>query len=352
MRFAIDIREACRPQRAGKGQWTYGFLSELLRREIPLIAYSDAPLPPSLSGRGIDVRQFSNRGLSWHFQVASDVRRRDADLYISPTSFIVPCLLGRKFPVIPMVHDLIAFRREPHNRRATFIECRTLPRALRSAAHILTTSESTKRDLLDRYRFLHEEFISPIFAGPMNEERPISIPDHRTILCIATLCPRKNQLRLIEAYSRLPSPLRAQYELLLVGARGWMDDDILALAARTPGVSWKGYVDDDEYDRLLSTCTLFALPSLYEGFGMQLLDALQRGVTVLTSDRGSIREVCGNAAHYVDPMDSSSIAEGLELLLRSDNMRLDLCERARQQAKRFTWVRTADHFLEAVRGVA
>ncbi len=350
MRFAIDIREACRPHRTGKGQWTYGFLSELRHRGHSIIGYTDTTIPSSLAGEDIEVRCFADRGLSWHFHVASDVRRRkEVDLYVSPTSFIVPSLLKRSFPIVPIVHDLIAFRGEPHNRKATFIERWTLPRAVRYASHICTVSEATKHDLLARFPHVHSANVSAIFAGPMHDKRPLSTPDHRTILCIGTLSPRKNQLRLIEAYSRLPSSLRERFTLTLVGGRGWLDEDIVALAARTPGVEWKGYADDQEYGALLSCCTLFALPSLYEGFGMQLLDAMQRGVPILTSDRGSIREVCGNAAHYVDPEDTSAIAQGLELLLCSDLLRQDLREKGREQAQCFSWAKTVDLFLQSVK---
>jgi glycosyltransferase involved in cell wall biosynthesis len=253
--------------------------------------------------------------------------------------------------VVPVVHDLIAFRGEPHDRKAQWIERMTLRYAAISARLICTVSEATKADLLKRYRFLEPSHVTPVFAGPMRATAPLSMPDDRTILCIATLCPRKNQKRLIEAYALLPQQLREKYQLVLVGARGWRDQDIVDLAKHTSGVRWMDYVDGDTYEKLLSTCTVFALPSLYEGFGMQILDALQRGIPVLASDRGSLREVCGNAAFYVDPEDPASISSGLQTLLSTSRLRLDLRERALPQSKLFSWERTTDLLLSALQAI-
>jgi glycosyltransferase involved in cell wall biosynthesis len=351
--IAIDIREACREQRTGKGQWAYGFLRELLSRPVRVVGYADGTVPrfdcdPSL----FTAHVFKGGGLPWHWRVARHVRHAgEADAYVSPTSYIVPFLLAGRFPSFPVVHDLIAFRGEPHDRRATFIERATLGRTVIAARRIFTVSAATKRDLLGRFPALAAGNVLPLFAGPMRDGVPPTRPDGRTILCIATLSPRKNQKRLIEAFARLPQKLRERHRLVLAGGRGWMDDEIVALAQSTPGVEWRGYVTEGEYESLLSTCAVFALPSLYEGFGMQILDALQRGIPVLTSDRGSLREVCGNAAIYADPESVSSIATGLELLLGSERVRFDLHDSSLRQAKNFSWKRTVDLFLDALKSM-
>src|SRR3989344_6282555 len=211
MRIAIDNREATSERKTGKGQWAYGFVQELQRRiGCTAILYGYRTASQQLS-----TESFSRSPL-WHLRVAWDVwrkwKRGDIDMYMSPTSFIVPALIGKWVPCVPIVHDLIAFRRdEQHDRKARWIERWTLGRALRFAKFICTNSESTKQDLLKRYPFLHPDAIAVIFAGPTSKETGTHAPDGHTILCIATLCPRKNQLRLIEAYKRLSSPLRKQY---------------------------------------------------------------------------------------------------------------------------------------------
>jgi alpha-1,3-rhamnosyl/mannosyltransferase len=275
-------------------------------------------------------------------------KRRTEVLFFAPTSFIIPSLVGWSVRTIPLVHDLIAFRGEPHDRKAQFIERLTLGRALRNAGHICVISEATKRDLLARFSFLKQDAISVLFAGPFTSSPPPNHPDGRTILTVGTLCPRKNQLRLIRAFALLPEDVRTRTTLVLAGGRGWHDEEIVQSAAKTPGVEWRGYVSDDEYARLLDTCTVFAFPSLYEGFGMPVLDALQRGIPVLTSRRGSLPEVAENAALYVDPEDDASVAQGLETLLRDESLRNRLRSEGPMQAQKFTWKKTVDLFVSAV----
>tara|TARA_Y100000310_G_C20339158_1_gene648961 strand:- start:132 stop:692 length:561 start_codon:yes stop_codon:yes gene_type:complete len=183
----------------------------------------------------------------------------------------------------------------------------------------------------------------------MESSPPQNAPDHKTILCAATLSPRKNQLRLIQAYKSLSSDLRSQYRLQLIGGRGWHDQEIVDLAKATEGVEWHDYVPSDQYNALLSTAHILALPSLYEGFGMQILDALQRGIPVLTSNRGSLKEVTEECAVLVDPESVESISEGLERILTSKALQQDLRTSGPQQAEQFSWKRTTDLFLASVK---
>jgi glycosyltransferase involved in cell wall biosynthesis len=347
MHFAVDIREACRPNRSGKGQWVAGFIDELLHRNIDVSLCSDAPPPDHWSLLAKNVLLFPS-GLRWHWKVSRYVQRhREIHVYVSPTSFLVPCLLPQSVHVVPVVHDLIAFRGDPHNMKATCIEKITLRCCLRKSRYVLTVSESTKSDILDRYSFLAPSAVTVVYAGPFSTTAIPNTSDGKTILCPATLCPRKNQKRLILAYRSLPLSLRNQYVLVLVGNRGWHDQDIVDLAEDTDGVEWLQYVSNDQYEHLLQTCDIVAMPSLYEGFGMQVLDALQRGIPVLTSDRGSLKEVTGGYAVLVQPEIVEDIARGLESILTNECMRKNLRERGPKQASQFTWNRTVDAFLAA-----
>lgn len=343
--LVIDAREACRPQRTGKGQWTHGCIDELLRRGLALTLLTDGDVPPAWEDKAT-VERVPGSGLAWHWNVLRWLKKQPGSItYLSPVSYIVPAFAPKNVAVIPVIHDLIAFRHEPHDRKATLIERWTMPRMIRKAAHLCTISESTKRDLLERYPHLDAKSVTPIFAGPMHLHPERNAPDHRTILCIGTLCPRKNQLRLIHAFAALPDAIRQSHRLMLAGGRGWHDDEIVAAAKSTPGVEWLGYIDDSEYESLMHTCAVFALPSLYEGFGMQILDALQRGIPVLTSNRGSLREVAEGAAAIVNPESVESIAEGLQSLLANAPLRAELREKGIQRAAVYSWRRTVDVLL-------
>ncbi|PIR53204.1 hypothetical protein COU76_02170 [Candidatus Peregrinibacteria bacterium CG10_big_fil_rev_8_21_14_0_10_49_10] len=349
MKIAIDIREACTEKRTGKGQWTYGFVSELLQRKYDLLLYTDAEIPEEWKVYAPNVHRMQP-GIFWHMRtVFSLVKSKDVEVYVSPSSYIVPSLLPSRIRCIPVVHDLIAFRREPHDRKAQMIERLTLGRTVGNAAHICVVSESTKRDLLERYPSYKPDAVTVVYAGPMELSPPANIPDGKTILCPATLSPRKNQLRLIQAYAALPDALRSQFRLVLAGNRGWHDREIVEKAKETPGVEWQGFVSVDRYNALLSSCTILALPSLYEGFGMQILDALQRGIPVLTSNRGSLPEVTGQCAILVDPEDVESMTDGLQRILTSKEYREDVRISGRKQASFFTWKQCVDFFLPVLK---
>lgn len=340
MKLIIDAREAYTPKKAGKGQWSKGFIDEMHTRDLDLIQLtkSDQSIANTVSFSG---------GISWHTSVAKYVQESNPDAYISPTSLIVPWLLKQKVRVIPIIHDLIAFQREPHNRKAKLIERLLMRRSVENAAHICTVSQATTEDVIKRYN-CDPSRISPIFAGPMKKKSSEHHPDGKTILCVGTLCPRKNQLRLIKAFASLPEPLRSKHRLVLVGSRGWNDSEIIRHSQSIKGIEWMDYVDDATYQELLSTCTVFAYPSLYEGFGMQVLDALQTGIPVLTSDRGSLKEVAGSAAVVVDPESERSIASGLIAILEHEDIRNKLAIEGPKQAQQFSWKKTVDLFLDAL----
>ncbi|MFH1444188.1 MAG: glycosyltransferase family 1 protein [Candidatus Peregrinibacteria bacterium] len=346
--LTIDCREALSATPTGKARWAHCFLEELFTRNLPVLLLSDRALPSSWQLPNVRSHILP-AGARWHLRAARLLRSRKNDLtYFSPTSYIVPFLTGGSVPVIPLVHDLIAFRGEPHQRKAQIIERLTLRRALANACHVCAISEATKHDLLNRFAFLKSERISVIFAGPYSETAPQNVPDGRTILSIGTLCPRKNQIGLIRAFAALPESTRNNARLVIAGGRGWRDREIIRLARETPGVEWRGYVTDTEYEALLSTATIFALPSLYEGFGMPVLDALQRGIPVLTSKRGSLPEVAGDAALFADPEDQIALTHSLKTLLEDSAVRMQMTRAGPQQALRFSWKRTVDLFLSGV----
>jgi glycosyltransferase involved in cell wall biosynthesis len=290
------------------------------------------------------------KGIRWHFAARKIIcRSADVDYYISPSSFIVTAILPASNKSIPVVHDLIAFHNEPHDKKAVIIERLFLKKALRRAKHICTISNATKDDLLKKFPFLRSTDISVVFAGALPaQNRPHESGHGEYILSVGTLSPRKNQLRLIRAYSLLPSSLREKYKLVIVGARGWQDSEILKAVQNTPNVEWRDYVPDNEYESLLDHCTFFAFPSLYEGFGLPVIDAMQRSIPVLTSNCGSLAEVAGSAALFVDPEDEKDISRGMEDILTNPSLSEDLSRKGSIQAEKFSWKRTVDLFLQSI----
>lgn len=346
MRLWIDAREACRERKTGKGQWTLRAVGALLARsDVHATIVTDAPIPPGWNGApGLaEVKLLEKKGLWWHLAVAKlAIKEKDAiDAYLSPTSFIVPFLIGSRVPTVPVVHDLIAFKNEPHDRKATFIERITLPRALRTALEVFCVSEATATLVHAKFRDVSRTFVAG--AGPTVGERDAWMGTGDFVLCIGTLCPRKNQLRLIKAYASLSADIRSTAKLVLVGGRGWDDDEIVRLAAETPGVEWGGFQSTEACAELLRMCRAFAWVSEEEGFGLPVLDALRVGAPVVASDIPTNREVAGDCVTYCDPLDVASIATGLTAVLeRGDFFRAAGLARA----DAFSWEKTAERIVE------
>ncbi len=340
MIIAMDTREAEAPQPTGKGLWGRRVWEELQGREIDLLQ--------------LDQLQVTSCKLKvlWHWRVAREVKRRKPDVYLSPTSYIVPWLLGRNVKTAIVIHDLIVFDNEPHDKKAKLIERLLLPRVLKTAQWIFTVSDATKDDLLKRFPKTDPKKVTTVYEGPtVNELVTCNFKLETSspfILNIGTLSPRKNQLRLIKAYNALPEGLRSQTKLILAGGRGWDDEEIVKLAAESPNVEWKGYIDDENLTQLLTQATCLAYPSLKEGFGLPVLDAMTVGTPVLTSDRSSMKEIAGDAALLIDPTSVTETTKGLERMLTDDQLRESLTNKGLERAKVFSWEKTVDILLETI----
>jgi alpha-1,3-rhamnosyl/mannosyltransferase len=175
------------------------------------------------------------------------------------------------------------------------------------------------------------------------------------ILTVGSLEPRKNLITLIKAFHKLPENLRRQYPLVITGAGGWKNHDIRKLAARSPNVLLTGYVRRRLLPAVYHAATLFVFPSLYEGFGLPLLEAMAARLPVVASNRSAIPEVVGNAGLLVDPLDVERMSGAIESLLIHADEAAALGEAAHHQARRFSWSLTAaatKAFFEAIYGRA
>jgi len=281
------------------------------------------------------------------------LRKAGVDLIHAPV-FIGPLLAP--CPTVVTVHDL-SFLRYPHFfRPANRLYLRTFTRAsVRRARRIIAVSrhaaEETVRLLgVDRRR------IDVIYHGVDPALRPLppeeidafrreeELPE-RFVLYVGTLEPRKNLIRLVEAFATLrPATLRPAPILILAGARGWYFHDLFARVEQLglkDRVIFPGYIPGDRLVYWYNAATVFAYPSLYEGFGMPVVEAQACGTPVLTSDRSALPEAAGDGALLVDPEDVEAIAEGLRQLLTNEPLRAELRQRGLDHAARLTWEKTA-----------
>lgn len=283
----------------------------------------------------------------WHLLTAR-AANRSCDVFLSTNSYLTAWFT--RIPCAVIVHDLVAFLDGAEAQaRAARIERATIRPALRRAGALLCNSEATRGDLLARFPGVAARAHVVPFAADARfaAARPDPAAEARHgldgpyVLAVGTLEPRKNLERLIAAWAGLP----ATHVLALVGPRGWGDQPILEAARRAGDVRLLGRVSDEDLASLYAGCACFAFPSLYEGFGLPVLEAMAAGAPVLTSNVSSLPEVAGDAALLVDPLDVGAIRDGLARLLGDEALREDLRARGRDRAAGFSWDRTAAETL-------
>jgi glycosyltransferase involved in cell wall biosynthesis len=347
------------PHGAGRGR----YVNELLRH-LPLVEpasqfllyTSGAPgadgLPPNANWRPLAG------GPRWHL-AAARAARRECDAFLS-LSYVTSSFLDE---YVQTVFDLIAFRGDglaPAKSRR--IERLTLRRAVRRARAILTISEATAADLAALVpEAAGKTTVTPLAADPRftpdpPEDEVERVRDRLTlpaayVLATGTIEPRKNYVRLVRAHAALPDELRRAYPLVVAGRRGWDYEPIVAAlaAAADPPVRLLDFVADADLAVLYAGATVFCYPSLYEGFGLPVLEAMQAGAPVMTSNVSSLPEVGGDAVRYVDPYDDYDLRTALLELLADEEKRARLRAAGLERVKLFSWERTAEVTMAVVR---
>ncbi len=236
-------------------------------------------------------------------------------------------------------------------------------RVMRHASGLIAISESTRDDAV-RFLGLDAAKIAVIYPGVSDAYFGANAAEgcgvaaryglrKRYVLFVGTVEPRKNLRTLVEAWEQLPADLRAQFELAVAGSGGWGNPRLLKrLRAGIPGVRYLGYVPERDMPALTAAATVFAYPSLYEGFGLPVAQALAAGVPVVTSNVSSLPEVAARGGLLVDPSSPAETAAALERLLSSPGLRAALGAEGAAHARRFTWENAAAQSWDWFRQVA
>lgn len=263
-------------------------------------------------------------------------------------------------PAAIFVHDL-AFKIRPREvpwQQRVYLGL-LLPRALSSAAAVLIPSRATETDLLEAYPLpglrqrVHVVPEGPTDLGAEVAPLPAGL-EPGFILSVGTLETRKNHLRLLEAHRALRAERPATPELVIAGRPGWgrAGREISGQLAAAEGVRLLGHVDDATLLALYRGAALLAFPSLYEGFGLPLLEAMREGLPALVGSRGALPELAGGAALEVDAESADSIRAGLTRLLDDEALRAGLAARALARSAEFSWVEAARKTSAILHGMA
>lgn len=379
MRIAIDYSAAVN-QRAGIGR--------LVRNQVLALAEVDHdndyrlvyarpnrdtvpqfPRAVNFSRREVGIRE---RWLTilWHrakLPLPADWLSGPVDLFHCP-DFVLPPL--RRARGVLTVHDL-AFLMRPdcadHRLRAYLEE--VVPRSIRRADFIIADSENTRNDLVVLLGAQPasiavvpggvEDRFEPITDAEQlrRARRKVGLRDEPFILAIGVIEPRKNLNRLMDAFRALKqrNGVPSDLKLVMAGGKGWLFDDIFEHHAASPirdHILMPGFVPDELLPALYSAADVFAFPSLYEGFGLPILEAMACGTPVVASRSSCLPEVADGAALLVDPNNVDGLIAALELALVDSDLRARLIKQGRQRAREYSWRRAAEQLLGVYRRVA
>jgi glycosyltransferase involved in cell wall biosynthesis len=296
-------------------------------------------LPWQLSQKGIEVTHFTN----------------------SVAPLLSPC------PMVVTIHDMTLWLFPQHHYRRRLVAMRPfIPLAARRAEAIITVSESAKRDIVrildvpkDKVHVVYEA-APPAFRRLPDGSALAAVREKYELpedffLYVGTIEPRKNLVRLLEAFAALRQRRCTPHILLMVGSRGWKDDEVFATVDNldlNEVVRFVSHVPTCDLVALYNLADALAFPSLYEGFGLPVVEAMASGTPVLTSTSGSLGEIAGEAAQFVEPTSVESISDGLEQLLHDRGRRGELREAGLARAASFTWEATAARTREIYESVA
>jgi glycosyltransferase involved in cell wall biosynthesis len=374
MHVVIDARYVSRHQ-SGVGHYTQRLVGGLAaidqqNRYTCLVARGSPELPVPRGGDGRwdcwPTRvSFENHlvGDLWMLgYLPLRLRRLAADVYHGPAVFLPFVKLG--YRTVVTIHDLVSFLFPQTVPRKYAVYMRLMTRlAARSADRIIAVSGATRDDLTrilrvpdDKVVVIHEA-VAPEFGAPHDPDAAEAVARRYGIrrpycLFVGNLEPRKNLARLVEAFRLLRTRAvpggAAMPQLVLVGTRGWLYNGILSAVEAgggAPDIVFTGYVAPADLPALYSGAACFVFPSLYEGFGLPVLEAMAAGTPVIASRVGAIPEVAGDAALLVDARRPMELAEAMATVLTDAGLRSRLVSRGRARARQFTWESVAERTL-------
>ncbi|MBI5748887.1 MAG: glycosyltransferase family 4 protein [Nitrospinae bacterium] len=358
MRILIDAR-VISDKMHGIARYTYNLIKNLsdidTKNEYVMLSNHDRLIDFSSGYKNFKLVRCNTPlySIQEQFKIPKILKREGADIYHSPT-FSAP--LYQQCKTIMTVHDMIhlVFGKSIHRLYYRYI----VKTAMMKASSIITVSEYSKTDIV-KYLGIPKEKIYVTYNGIDEKFRPVhnkTIDNikkkygifSRYILFVGNQKPHKNVDNILKAFKMAMEKEGLNHHLILVGVKngyikiaGELDKRVIYINNHT----------DDDLVELYQSADLFLSPSLYEGFGLPMLEAMACGVPVVTSNRTSIPEVTGNAAILADPENIQEIANAICKVLKDENLKSDLIRKGLEQAKMFSWKRMAEETLELYKRV-
>lgn len=360
MLLGIDASRAITDSPTGTENYSRLLINSLLRLDSPFLfrLYTRRTPPDNvfLRSQNCEVRVLSFPRLWTHFRLSTEMLLHAPDVLFVP-AHVLPLVRPRRS--IVTIHDLgyLYFSKAHKDFDRSYLDVSTRWSAAK-AERVIVDSEATRTDLIRSYGLKQEKIhvVYPSYDttlfGPMRDKGKIEAVKQRYglsdyLLAVGTLQPRKNYARLLDAFGRL----RTNCQLVIVGKKGWQFDSVLQ-RVQEPGltgrVKFLDYAPKDDLPMLYAGARLCVLPSLYEGFGIPILEAQACETPMVCSNTSSLPEVAGEGAEYFDPLDVDAIAYAIARVISNDSLSSDLIERGRANLKRFSWERAATQLAQII----
>ena len=376
MKIGIDCRTILNPEKgegAGIGHYTYQLVRHLLKidQKNTYLLFFDRTVQP----RRLAKFQQANAIIKFfpflqyskflpnvyrHHLVNAFLSREKLDIFHSPTLSLPTSYQGL---AVATAHDLAIYKFPElyPPKQISFLKTEIF-QAIKQAKKIIAVSESTKKDLGEIFGLPAEKI--KVIANGLDErffkksspeeidrvKKKYGLKDNY-ILFLGTLDARKNIIRIVEAYERLIARTNqfSQYQLVLAGQIGKQSDEIkkrIDESKYRSDIILPGYIEADDLDPLFESAKIFLFPSLYEGFGLPVIEAMANGVPVITSNISSLPEVAKGHALLVDPFNVADITQSLVQLLTDQDLYQDLSKNGKKRAQEFTWEKAARETLK------
>lgn len=360
MNVGVDARLLSGPL-TGIGRYILELCVALSKKEnIQIVLFTHAKVHEYISYRIKSIKKVTrniDRYLPYHIWFRTVlpilIRNEKIDLFWG-TSHKLPSSIPSKIAKVVTIHDL-AWKYVPHTmRRLTYLSDRfQMPHAIKEADMIAPISISTKNSLIKFFN-ISSDTLKVIHPGSKFHVNTNKCRDDINIkskyfLFVGTNEPRKNLERLLLAYSNLKNELKNSVHLVIVGGKGWGRHNISQSIKKlmlNKHVHILGQVDDDTLSCLYKHALFLAMPSLYEGFGIPIIEALSYNLPILTSNNSSMPEAAGSSGLLVDPLDVSSITCGLKALMTNDELRLKLSADAGQNVSKYSWEKSSEEMIK------
>ncbi len=372
MKIAINARELLKGRMEGIGRYIFETTRRMVldHPEDEFYFFFDRAYDPSFifadNVKPIVVHPQARHPILWYlwfeWGVPYYLKKHNIDVFYSGDTYVS---MKTSVPTLIVCHD-IAYKHYPNHLRASHKKYyqNNFPKFHKKADHIVAVSNFTKQDIVSTYDIEPDKVTigynaTPKGFKPLEEDEKKKIKGELTkgnpyFIYVGSLHPRKNVVNLIKAFDIFKKEQGTDHKLVLVGRMAWKNEELKKTYETTThrdDIIFTGHISNEQLPRYLAAAEALTYVSVFEGFGIPILEGMSSGTPVITSNVSSMPEVAGDAALLIDPHDPSSIANGMQEVISNTQLREDMISKGFERTKEFSWKKTADHIYEELRKI-